>query len=105
MPTWAWVTVLFVGMTMAYWCGVALGAARADAAPTPMAWLKAREYDCDTRKEIAMRSIELEHEWEMQALNRGIYDRMPFEPEEDEDDNNPGDWTVTLAQREERHDD
>ena len=94
MPIWAWVTVLFVGMTAAYWAGVALGQARADAAPTPAAWLKAREYDCDTRKEIAMRNIELEHEWETEALKRGIYDGIPFDDPDDlaqGEDENDGD--------------
>lgn len=86
MPIWAWITVLFVGMTVAYWCGVALGRSMADAAPTPAAWLKAREYDCDCRKEIALQHEQNESEWEMEALNRGIYDKIPFDVLDDDDD-------------------
>ena len=46
-----------------------------------------RKYLADCNKEIAMRKVELDAEWEMKALERGIYDNIPFDlPEEDDGD-------------------
>lgn len=84
MPIWAWIVVIFVGMTAAYWAGYALGIARADRAPSPAAWLQWRKQDAECRKAIAVKSLELEHEWEMEALKRGIYDQVPFDESDDE---------------------
>ena len=83
MAEWIWILALFAALTVGYIAGFATGSFRADRAPTPTAWLKAKEYDCDCRKEIALQTLRNENEWEMEALKRGIYDHIPF----DEDDN------------------
>ena len=84
MPTWAWVAVLFVGMTAAYWVGVALGQARVDAAPNATVWLKAKEMDAQYRKEVALEALHEDAKWEMEALKRGIYDNLPFDESDDQ---------------------
>lgn len=84
MPTWAWVITLFVGMSAAYWIGVIMGVLKSDAAPNAAVWLKAREYDMNCKKEIALESMREDAKWEMAALERGIYDNLPFDDSDDQ---------------------
>lgn len=84
IPDWAWLLALFIGMTLMYFAGFLAGCWKSDRAPSPAAWVQWRKYDADCRKEIAEKNLELEHEWEMEALKRGIYDQVPFDESDDE---------------------
>ena len=84
MPEWVWGIMLFVGASLAYWAGVALG--RSDSAPNAKAWSEVRRYAIDMNKECALREMELNHEESMELIKRGAFDPMKDEEEEDEED-------------------
>ena len=86
MPEWVWGIMLFVGASLAYWAGVALG--RSDSAPNAKVWAEVRRYAIDMNKECAMREMELNHEESMELIKRGAFDPTEDDcsPEDDEDD-------------------
>ena len=85
MPEWVWGIMLFVGSSLTYWAGVAFGRADMGKAPTPQAYENVRKYAIDMNKECALREMELNHEEQMALIERGTFDPLKDE-EEDEDD-------------------
>lgn len=86
MTDWMWILALFIGASLAYWAGVALGMNKNDRAPNANVWLNIRKYSVDMNKECALREMELNHEEQMAMIERGIYDPLKDEEEEEEND-------------------
>lgn len=84
MTDWMWALALFIGASLAYWAGVALGMNKNDRAPNANVWLNIRKYSVDMNKECALREMELNHEEQMALIERGTFDPLKDE-EEDED--------------------
>lgn len=87
MPEWIWGIMLFVGSSLAYWAGVALG--RSDRAPSENAWINVRKYSIDAQKETALAEIRTAHEEQMALIERGVFDSVSEKvgyPQEDEED-------------------
>lgn len=84
MPEWLWVIALFVGMTVSYWAGVALG--RADKAPNAEAWREVRFRSIDAKKECELRAISYDHEENLALIERGAFDKIDFETTDDDED-------------------
>ena len=88
MPEWIWGIMLFVGSSLAYWAGVALG--RSDRAPSEHAWINVRKYSIDAQKETSLASLQAAHEEQMVLIERGVFDAEEEKggcpPEEENDD-------------------
>lgn len=84
MPEWLYILLLFVGMSASYWCGVALGSARADKAPNAESWREVRFRSIDAKKECELRAIAFEHEETMALIARGALDGVDIEPPADD---------------------
>lgn len=74
MVDWLWVICLFVGMSIAYAAGYALGANKNDCAPTTNAWVNVHRYSIDRQKEVEKYKIDKEHEFNLLMLDKGYYD-------------------------------
>lgn len=86
MTDWMWMLALFIGASLTYWAGVALGMNKNDRAPNANVWLNIRKYSVDMNKECALREMELNHEEQMALIERGAFDVMKGEEEEGEED-------------------
>lgn len=84
MPEWLYILLLFVGMSASYWCGVALGSARADRAPNAEAWREVRFRSIDAKKECELRAISYDHEENLALIERGAFDKIDFETTDDD---------------------
>ncbi len=85
MPEWAWIIALFIGMSAAYYCGYKLGTSEADEAPSQKAWIEVRKYGIDKQLESEKYAIDKEHEFNLELMERGAFDKI-VEEENDEDD-------------------
>ena len=86
MTDWMWILALFIGASLTYWAGVALGMNKNDRAPNANVWLNIRKYSVDMNKECALREMELNHEEQMALIERGAFDPLKDEEEEEEND-------------------
>jgi len=82
MPIWAWIVVLFVGMTVSYFCGYKLGLVESDECPSQKAWIEVRKYNIDKQSEVNKYGIDKEHEFNLELMERGAFDH-PVEDEEE----------------------
>lgn len=82
MPEWLWVIALFVGMTVSYWAGVALG--RTDRAPSGLYWESVRKYSVDAKKEVELQALQFDHEETMALIARGALDGVELDAPNDE---------------------
>ena len=90
MPIWAWLIALFVGMTATYFCGYFLGVADSDRAPSQKAWIETRKYGIDAQAETRKYEIDKEHEFNLELMERGVYDHVITEEDDEEEDVNHG---------------
>ena len=90
MTDWMWILALFIGASLAYWAGVALGMNKNDRAPNANVWLNIRRYSVDMNKECALREMELNHEEQMAMIERGVYgpmdEKIGYPPGDEEDE-------------------
>ena len=77
MPEWLWVIALFVGMTVSYWAGVALGSA--DRVPSGLYWESVRKYSVDAKKEVELQALQFDHEETMALIARGALDGVELD--------------------------
>ena len=86
MPDWGWIICLFVGMSLAYIAGYKLGKCEEDAAPTTNAWVNVRKYGIDSQKETEIYRIDREHEFDLQLMERGCYDNISGDSDDEKDE-------------------
>lgn len=87
MPEWLWVIALFVGMTVSYWAGVALGSAKSDRAPSGLYWESVRKYSVDAKKEVELQALQFDHEETMALIARGAMDGVELDAPNDDSEN------------------
>ena len=81
MPEWVYLIAVFASLTAGYFAGFAAGSWKTDRAPTENAWINVRTHSVDANKEIALHSIDMEHEEQMALIERGAFDQIDFSEE------------------------
>lgn len=87
MPEWLYILLLFVGMSASYWCGIALGSARTDRAPSGLYWESVRKYSVDAKKEVELQALRFDHEETMALIARGALDGVELDAPGDDKEN------------------
>ena len=86
VPEWVWIIVGIVFGTAMFVVGHYTGTLDADKCPSEHAWINIRKYSIDMNKECALREMELNHEEQMALIERGTFDPLKDDNEEEEED-------------------
>jgi len=84
MPEWVWLMGIFLSLTIGYVTGFLGGCWSSEKAPNAAAWENVKKFEIVTKQETAMHQMDLDHEAEMALIERGVYDSIKKEEEDDE---------------------
>ena len=84
MPEWVWIIALFIGMSASYYCGYRFGVSETNEAPSQKAWIEIRKYGIDKQLESEKYAIDKEHEFNLELMERGVFDKSDDEDDEKE---------------------
>lgn len=75
MPVWGWVALVALVGLFGMWVGDRYGFfVEENVAPSERAYIEVAEHEIDAKKEVALHSIDMEHEEQMALIKRGVFD-------------------------------
>ena len=87
MAEWVYLLAIFIALSLGYASGFCAGSWKSDRAPNALVWKSVRKYAIDMNKECALREMELNHEEQMALIERGTFDQLKDEGEDEEEEN------------------